>query len=128
MRYICFFSSRRRHTRLQGDWSSDVCSSDLVRRLGLDGPFRLCDPLCRACFPRPLCRIELQRAMRELVAFPPRLVGTQPAPHGLDLVVRSAVWIQQLTLPTVSTRYCARNASSVESTFQRVSAPLGDVG
>src|SRR5256885_9711028 len=23
-----FFSSRRRHTRLQGDWSSDVCSSD----------------------------------------------------------------------------------------------------
>src|SRR5256885_10478155 len=26
-----FFSSRRRHTRLQGDWSSDVCSSDLSR-------------------------------------------------------------------------------------------------
>src|SRR5205807_7411047 len=29
MRRIFFFSSRRRHTRLQGDWSSDVCSSDL---------------------------------------------------------------------------------------------------
>src|SRR5256885_10868604 len=28
--YIFFFSSRRRHTRLQGDWSSDVCSSDLT--------------------------------------------------------------------------------------------------
>src|SRR6266446_7754412 len=28
-----FFSSRRRHTRLQGDWSSDVCSSDLASRL-----------------------------------------------------------------------------------------------
>src|SRR6266446_553071 len=27
-----FFSSRRRHTRLQGDWSSDVCSSDLKAR------------------------------------------------------------------------------------------------
>src|SRR5688500_20374331 len=27
--YTFFFSSRRRHTRLQGDWSSDVCSSDL---------------------------------------------------------------------------------------------------
>src|SRR5256885_5727655 len=26
------FSSRRRHTRLQGDWSSDVCSSDLDKR------------------------------------------------------------------------------------------------
>src|SRR5437762_12250305 len=27
---LCFFfSSRRRHTRYIGDWSSDVCSSDL---------------------------------------------------------------------------------------------------
>src|SRR5437764_10082899 len=25
-----FFSSRRRHTRYIGDWSSDVCSSDLA--------------------------------------------------------------------------------------------------
>src|SRR5256885_2654879 len=29
LHYLFFFSSRRRHTRLQGDWSSDVCSSDL---------------------------------------------------------------------------------------------------
>src|SRR5256885_7082355 len=29
MLFVFFFSSRRRHTRLQGDWSSDVCSSDL---------------------------------------------------------------------------------------------------
>src|SRR5256885_1656381 len=28
-RVFFFFSSRRRHTRLQGDWSSDACSSDL---------------------------------------------------------------------------------------------------
>src|SRR5256885_8568408 len=28
-RLYTLFSSRRRHTRLQGDWSSDVCSSDL---------------------------------------------------------------------------------------------------
>src|SRR5207248_5512651 len=26
---LFFFSSRRRHTRSYGDWSSDVCSSDL---------------------------------------------------------------------------------------------------
>src|SRR5256886_4095491 len=26
-----FFSSRRRHTRFDCDWSSDVCSSDLLR-------------------------------------------------------------------------------------------------
>src|SRR5205807_4656727 len=30
LQLLFFFSSRRRHTRLQGDWSSDVCSSDLV--------------------------------------------------------------------------------------------------
>src|ERR1022692_4068360 len=37
-----FFSSRRRHTRLQGDWSSDVCSSDLLRGSeAKEMPFRL---------------------------------------------------------------------------------------
>src|SRR5256885_8687261 len=29
-RVSLFFTGRRRHTRLQGDWSSDVCSSDLA--------------------------------------------------------------------------------------------------
>src|SRR3712207_9155253 len=28
--YLFFFSSRRRHTRYWRDWSSDVCSSDLL--------------------------------------------------------------------------------------------------
>src|SRR2546422_9991849 len=28
--FFFFFSSRRRHTRCSRDWSSDVCSSDLV--------------------------------------------------------------------------------------------------
>src|SRR6516162_11575627 len=43
--HFFFFSSRRRHTRLQDDWSSDVCSSDLfqhdrrARRLGELEPF-----------------------------------------------------------------------------------------
>src|SRR5256885_15458497 len=42
--FFFFFSSRRRHTRLQGDWSSDVCSSDLddvllrSARAGWPGP------------------------------------------------------------------------------------------
>src|SRR6266487_6615876 len=39
--FCFFFSSRRRHTRWTGDWSSDVCSSDLTaaklgRLLGVD--------------------------------------------------------------------------------------------
>src|SRR5256886_12151865 len=29
--FLFFFSSRRRHTRFDCDWSSDVCSSDLGR-------------------------------------------------------------------------------------------------
>src|SRR2546426_8576177 len=39
-----FFSSRRRHTILKGDWSSDVCSSDLSRRAS--------GPTCRYWLPR----------------------------------------------------------------------------
>src|SRR6266481_9552653 len=31
---VFFFSSRRRHTRWNCDWSSDVCSSDLWRSPG----------------------------------------------------------------------------------------------
>src|SRR5215510_5000995 len=30
-RFFFFFSSRRRHTRWPRDWSSDVCSSDLIQ-------------------------------------------------------------------------------------------------
>src|SRR2546430_12436873 len=35
IKFICvffFFSSRRRHTRFDCDWSSDVCSSDLRKQ------------------------------------------------------------------------------------------------
>src|SRR4030043_1668113 len=31
--FFFFFSSRRRHTRCSRDWSSDVCSSDLLTSL-----------------------------------------------------------------------------------------------
>src|SRR5438046_9198856 len=43
-RRLFFFSSRRRHTRLVSDWSSDVCSSDLAEPARGDGevPQRPC--------------------------------------------------------------------------------------
>src|SRR3712207_9004573 len=51
MRRLClfFFSSRRRHTRYWRDWSSDVCSSDLLSGMtrligGLAGGRRLTVP------------------------------------------------------------------------------------
>src|SRR3712207_8384208 len=36
-----FFSSRRRHTRYWRDWSSDVCSSDLVGRIFTKNPIKI---------------------------------------------------------------------------------------
>src|SRR6266700_8242468 len=38
--FLCFFffSSRRRHTRFSRDWSSDVCSSDLVVLMDVNMP------------------------------------------------------------------------------------------
>src|SRR5699024_11626113 len=35
--FVFFFSSRRRHTRSKRDWSSDVCSSDLVKLVNPTG-------------------------------------------------------------------------------------------
>src|ERR671921_1021670 len=47
-----FFSSRRRHTRYWRDWSSDVCSSDLLSHLalltGARGPAFNCLTACAA--------------------------------------------------------------------------------
>src|SRR2546430_4321099 len=37
-----FFSSRRRHTRFDCDWSSDVCSSDLCTRKRSRASARCC--------------------------------------------------------------------------------------
>src|SRR5688500_20367859 len=50
-----FFSSRRRHTRLQGDWSSDVCSSDLPENPPLPRwRCRTCSSPCR-CYASRRC-------------------------------------------------------------------------
>src|SRR6266446_5799296 len=57
-----FFSSRRRHTRLQGDWSSDVCSSDLGARLEGNGPRLECRPAARFA-DAPLAAIETTHAV-----------------------------------------------------------------
>src|SRR5262249_56141653 len=53
----CFFSSRRRHTRLVSDWSSDVCSSDLAevghRGVGIGEP----------CLGGGILRVESHRSL-----------------------------------------------------------------
>src|SRR5256885_7972186 len=81
--WLFFFSSRRRHTRLQGDWSSDVCSSDLTatctsnsrlrkgqtprRKLDLAGyswPFRERPTVLRT-FPYPRCRTSAPQGLED---------------------------------------------------------------
>src|SRR5256886_8352630 len=61
-----FFSSRRRHTRFDCDWSSDVCSSDLApiaERLGLyNMKLELEDLGFKALYPRRYHVLE--RALR----------------------------------------------------------------
>src|SRR2546430_10928273 len=56
---IFFFSSRRRHTRFDCDWSSDVCSSDLssTTPIDLDVPILPLTPHAEApkgIYPRKL--------------------------------------------------------------------------
>src|SRR5690606_3715230 len=67
-RLVCFFfSSRRRHTRFSRDWSSDVCSSDLLCRI--EGPpdsnrkstDRSFQSLIPQCHQRPIPILGRQR-------------------------------------------------------------------
>src|SRR5437763_12421276 len=72
---VFFFSSRRRHTRYIGDWSSDVCSSDLGGTprpwyrsnsriaTSVDGAFARIVPRTVAAGKRSSTRIERSRTI-----------------------------------------------------------------
>src|SRR5688500_19179988 len=66
-----FFSSSRRHTRLHGDWSSDVCSSDLAKN------------------PVLLAGVELHRFGLTDLAI--KLAESLNIPIAADLLSKSAV-------------------------------------
>src|SRR5256885_11719929 len=62
-----FFSSIRRHTMLQGDWSSDVCSSDLEEAFHEEAsPYKeasCAKPLLLfSCSPQPSRRLSPRSA------------------------------------------------------------------
>src|SRR2546421_4514240 len=61
-----FFSSRRRHTRSDRDWSSDVCSSDLQQRhLGVHREARLLlHGRLALGLARRFCRRKMRRQKR----------------------------------------------------------------
>src|SRR5699024_11831867 len=69
--FICFsffLSSRRRHTRSKRDWSSDVCSSDLIK--------------CQAGFAKILRLAEVR-----VMGFKTEVVGLTT--NGCDCILRS---------------------------------------
>src|SRR6266567_6439202 len=70
--FVFFFSSRRRHTRFDCDWSSDVCSSDLI------------DALIAAVDPRDTASVAAagERARA--------LIGALRMPADLDGAIRGA--------------------------------------
>src|SRR5437764_11333879 len=75
---VFFFSSRRRHTRYIGDWSSDVCSSDLAissRPFGCSRDSNPSPPSPSRSRARPVLRVPLP----PLLLPPPSPASWAPA-------------------------------------------------
>src|SRR5699024_12133454 len=79
-----FFSSRRRHTRSKRDWSSDVCSSDLLANRSSNSvhsrwhtPRQGIIPLLVRCFIRPLSCAILYQFLNCHVRSEERRVGKE---------------------------------------------------
>src|SRR5690606_39514805 len=63
-----FFSSRRRHTRFSRDWSSDVCSSDLIDAPDIDFQATLSEILLDGSsvfLTRDMVRARYRESLRE---------------------------------------------------------------
>src|SRR6266478_9931050 len=77
-----FFSSRRRHTRFDCDWSSDVCSSDLpARRLpALVLRYRAMTVTCARCGWQGDDARYCARCGADLIAAPAAPPATFPPP------------------------------------------------
>src|SRR5256885_10968669 len=92
-----FFSSRRRHTRLQGDWSSDVCSSDLAGVTRFDD-----DPRTRD-LPRIGGYNDPQP--EAVLAVKPDLILAEPAPENrgpVETLARLGIAVETFPLSSLA--------------------------
>src|SRR5262245_65384357 len=80
MYFFFFFSSRRRHTRCLSDWSSDVCSSDLVPAVVL-GEYEERD---QEGIDKRLAQIQRQKAQGERV-LPMLPAASLERPHAEEI-------------------------------------------
>src|SRR5260221_2951547 len=87
---LILFSSRRRHTRSLCDWSSDVCSSDLIRELGrgatgavylADDNFNKRQVAIKVMFPAMLKDAEDGELYRKMFLTEASLAGKIIHPH-----------------------------------------------
>src|SRR2546422_493366 len=88
-----FFSSRRRHTRCSRDWSSDVCSSDLVVRISPKS-VRMAGEVT-AIIERSIAGVPIATAASGFTGFgltPERVVVTVRGPESrVNLLTRDSV-------------------------------------
>src|SRR5256885_7093046 len=110
-----FFSSRRRHTRLQGDWSSDVCSSDLEFGGAIDSGAatrrrdRVVAGKTQSRF-RAQLRALVQRAVSRQIRVSGRIRPAAPglpARPGALLLWRGIAAVQAWEEGAVQTRLCS---------------------
>src|SRR2546427_12516283 len=74
-----FFSSRRRHTRFDCDWSSDVCSSDLVAGCDASKASAQNEPAAQAPAPAGVVRVKPESLKMLDIAVVADPQGTQMA-------------------------------------------------
>src|SRR2546429_3615434 len=100
-RLCFFFSSRRRHTRCSRDWSSDVCSSDLIAIAQLRPPILQQPPAAGAIAIGP----EQDRSPQALRrGEPPVLREDLSVPHGQEGAIPRGRWRCRVPRDRKSTR------------------------
>src|SRR6185369_8385896 len=121
--WLFFFSSRRRHTRFKCDWSSDVCSSDLLfvaARVNLHGTspwhHEKHARITRAMFVAPYSLDEVKFAYCNRIFLRWRTHRNRPFPVLAEL--------DQCTLSEIAARYgleIVESASSQNELMAQVS-------
>src|SRR2546429_6331374 len=81
--FFFFFSSRRRHTRCSRDWSSDVCSSDLVAVEAMEGTDQVIARAGRIAPGRPLVVVKVSKPGQDM-RFDVPVIGLATVEHMRD--------------------------------------------
>src|SRR3989337_2327967 len=105
---LIFFSSRRRHTRCYRDWSSDVCSSDLLQEVSTDREIDIPGPvreIYKQWRPSPLFRARrLEKALQTPAKIYYKYEGVSPAgSHKPNTAVAQAFYNKEAGVKKIAT-------------------------